>query len=139
MGLMHKNTTAAGLSSPAAAAETAVYVTPVLQTGQGNGLVGVSGTIYVTIGTAGTAVTLRLRQGNGTGGTLVQALPAVTVTAGNLTAISFGFTDTLNTLEAVGGGQYTLTAQVTAATATSTVGGLDIEVIVLWHRQASWE
>jgi len=132
MGIMHKNTTSGtGLTNPPGSGETAVYTTPVLQTGQGDGTVGISGTIYLLVGASGTSVTLKLRQGNNTiSGPLVQALPAVTVVAGNAVAISFGFTDLANWLEQAGGGQYTLTATVAAATGASTVSALDIEVIV---------
>lgn len=130
MGVMHKNTPTTGLTSPAAAAETAVYSTPALQAGQGLNVVGIAGTIYITIGTSGTALTLRLRQGVGVTGAIVQALPAITVVAASTYAISFGFTDSTAWLEQGGGGAYTLTAQVTGGAASSTVGALDIEVIV---------
>lgn len=76
------------------------------------------GNINMTIGTAGTAVTVRVRQGALVTGTLVGVAQAQTVTAGNTVNIPIAELDP--TLVQVGA-QYVVTVQQTAATANGTV------------------
>lgn len=71
------------------------------------------------IGTAGTAVTVRLRRGTTLTGAIINTPTAVTVTAGN-TVVFNGFQG--DVLQPQGITQYSLTAQVTAATANSPLG-----------------
>lgn len=128
MGIMHKNTATAGLSNPAAAAETVVYTTPAILTGQGDGAIGITGTINLTPGTAATQCIVRVRQGS-LAGPLVGASPVHTVAAGAAQSISFGVTDTTPFTEQPGGGVYVVTVQMTSATGSTTVNVLDVEVI----------
>lgn len=134
MGLHLKQTATSGFTNPAAAAETAVYVTPVLPAvgpaeAPGVTPVGISGTINLTPGTAATGATIRVRQGNGLGGAVVSAAaPLHTVAAGAAQSISFGATDATGYLQ--GGGQYTITVQMTAATGATTINLVDAEVLV---------
>lgn len=128
MGIMHKNTPASGLGSPAAAAETVVYTTPAMQVGAGMTPIGISGTLNVTPGTAASQAIVRIRQGSLTG-PVVGPAPVHTVAAGAAQSVSFGGTDTTTYLEQVGGGVYVITLQMTSATGASTVNSLDVEVI----------
>jgi hypothetical protein len=128
MPFMHKNSPSSGLTNPAAAAETAVYTTPFMPVGVGQSPVDISGTINITPGTAATGATVRLRQGSGVGGTQIGSSPLHTVVAGSPQSVSFGFTDASTFLQAAGGGQYTLTLQMTAATGVTTVNSVDIGV-----------
>lgn len=131
---MHfKQTATTGLTNPAAAAETAVFVTPVLApTGPaeapGQNPVSITGTINLTPGTTATGATIRVRQGNGVAGALVGAAPVHTVAAAAPQSISFGATDNSGYLQ--GGGQYTITVTMTAATAATTINMVDAEVLV---------
>ena len=130
MGMMHKNTASgAGVSNPAASAETVVYTTPTLQTGQGTGTVGVTGTVNITPGTSTTALVIRVRQGSLTGPVVGQAATH-TVAAGAAQSISFGSSDTSTFLEQVNGGVYVVTVAQTGGTVAGTTNFVDIEVIV---------
>ena len=134
MGLHLKQTATSGFNNPAAAAETAVYTTPVLPAvgpaeAPGVTPVGISGTVNLTPGTGATGATIRVRQGNGTGGTLVSnASPVHTVAAAAPQSISFGATDATGYLQ--GGGQYTITVQMTGASAPTAINLVDAEVLV---------
>jgi hypothetical protein len=125
---MHKNTATSGLSNPAAAAETVVYTTPNILTGQGDGAIGITGTINLTPGTGATAATVRIRQGSLTG-PIVGGSPAHTVAAAAAQSISFGVTDTTPFTEQAGGAPYVVTVQMTGASAATTINVLDVEVI----------
>lgn len=130
MGIMHKNSTST-LTNPGASAETVVYTTPSMAIGPVGppaNPIDISGTFIVTPGTSTTAVVVRCRQGGLTGPLVGPAL-TVTVTAGNATAISFGFTDTSTYLEEVGGGFYVITAAQTSGTVAGTSNALDIKVM----------
>jgi hypothetical protein len=127
MGIMHKATATSGLTNTANTAETVMYTTPTLTIGQGDGAVGVSGTLNFTGGTSATALTIRIRQGSLTG-TLVGGAPVHTIAAGAPQSISFGGTDSSPYLE--GGGVYVITGQQTAGAAAGVPNLLDIEVIV---------
>lgn len=128
MGVMHKNTVNSG-TAPANAAETVIYTTPAIQTGQGDGLVGITGTVNITPGTSTTAVVLRVRQG-GLTGTLVGFSPSHAVAAGAAQSISFGASDASGWTEQAGGGVYVVTAQQTGGAANGTINLVDVEVIV---------
>jgi hypothetical protein len=130
MGIMHKNTASgAGVVNPAASAETVIYTTPAIQTGQGDGLVGITGTVNLTAGTGTTAVVIRIRQGSLTG-PVVGVSPVHTLAAGASANISFGATDSTPFTEAAGGGVYVVTAQQTGGTGAGTTNMVDVEVIV---------
>jgi hypothetical protein len=108
---------------PGTAAETAIVNTP-LGTfnnpgGQGN-LVG--GTAVVTTGTGATAVVLRVRQGVGTGGTLVGTF-TVPQAASTVASIPYDFLDSsaLALNSGAAGLQYTLTISQTGGTGAGTV------------------
>ncbi|HEV2353199.1 MAG TPA: hypothetical protein VGR89_03065 [Puia sp.] len=129
---MFKTTGTGGMSNPSLAAETIVFTTPQMATGQA-GLanpVSIEGTLYLTAGAGTTAIVLRLRQTGLITGPLVQALPAVTVVAASNYGLSFGFTDTSGFLDQLGGGGYVLTAQQTGGTGNGTSLGLDMAVSI---------
>lgn len=131
MGVMHKNSASgAGVSNPAASAETVIYTTPVLQTGQGDGVVDIAGTVNVTPGTGATAIVIRVRQGTLTGAIISGVSPAHTVAAGAAQSISFGVTDTTGWTQQVNGGAYVITAQQTGGTGAGTTNLVDVAVIV---------
>lgn len=129
MGVMHKNTVTAGLPNTGNTAETVIYTTPALSVGQGDGAVGISGTLNITPGASATGVTIRIRQG-GLTGPLVGGSPLHTVAAGAAQSITFGATDFTGFLEQVNGGSYVVTAQQTAGAAAGVVNLLDVEVLV---------
>jgi len=81
--------------------------------------------ITLTAGT--TAVTYRLRRGTTATGTLVNVAQAITVTASTTIKHSGHYIDTAGI---VAGQQYSLTAQMTAAAANSTVNDGCISVLV---------
>jgi hypothetical protein len=76
------------------------------------------GNINMTVGTGGTAVTVRVRQGTAITGTLVGVAQAQTATAGNTINLPIGELDpTLIQVNA----QYVVTVQQTAASGNGTV------------------
>lgn len=130
MGILHKNTaTGAGVSNPAASAETVIYTTPPILSGtpQQNP-VGIEGTVNITPGTSTTGVVIRVRQG-GLTGPQVGAAPTHTVAAGAPQSISFGATDSTGYIQQAGGGAYVVTAAQTAGTVAGTTNMVDIAVI----------
>lgn len=76
------------------------------------------GNINMTVGTAGTAVTVRVRRGVDTTGTLIGVAQAQTVAAGNTVNIPIAELDTVVVQQNV---TYVVTVQQTAATANGTV------------------
>src|SRR5260370_39032327 len=107
------------IGSPAAAAETIIATSPALTIPLDFAQVLLFWFILLTIGTAGNAVTLRLRRGTGVTGAVVNiGGGATTAVATNVVALSGSYADTPG---AVAAQQYTLTAQIAAATAVSTV------------------
>ncbi len=80
-----------------------------------------------TVGTAGTAVTVRIRRTN-TAGTVVKSSGAMTATAGSLNAKTVVGVDTGPTLP---GQVYVLTLTVSAATAVSTVSAVELVALVI--------
>jgi hypothetical protein len=105
-------------------AETAVQVTGVVPSppsgGQG---VRIRVSIQLTVGTAGTSLTVRVRQGNGLTGTIVGNPQAIVVAAG-IVATSVEYVDYAPPVN----GQYTATVTVGAATGNSTVNQAVAEV-----------
>jgi hypothetical protein len=99
-------------------AETIVATLPFV--GQGTARDGnlISGFINVTQGTAGTAITIRVRAGATVTGTLIGVADVNTLAAAAIANIEFGALD-LATFPA--GNQYVVTAQATAATGNGTV------------------
>lgn len=86
--------------------------------GSGEGLV-ISGEINVTQGTNGTATTVRVRKGEGITGTLVGVAQVTTHAAAASLSIPFSAVDTAPADNA----SYSVTVQLTAATANGTVNG----------------
>jgi len=107
-------------ASPALAAETIIgtlTLTGFSDTAVVSGVI-VSGWAAYTVGTSGTAVTLRIRQTN-VSGTVVVSTGALTRAAASLAA------DDVNGFDSGAGvGVYVLTMQVTAGAAASTVSAL---------------
>jgi hypothetical protein len=120
----HSNTVAA---SPALAAETIIATLTV------SGNVAVQKAVYLeswaayTVGTSGTAVTLRLRQTDAAG-TVIATTGALTKTAASLYADDVNGVDTGATLP---GQVYVLTMQVTAGGAASTVSAVFLQAFVV--------
>jgi hypothetical protein len=124
-------------TAPATSVETAILTTAALAEGIPTGLGGpgnitgpvpvrISGVINLLAGTATTAVVIRIRQGSGTGGTVVGAAQTITLAAAASASIPFSVEDTTGYLEA--GGQYTLTAQQTSGTGNGTTNTVEMEV-----------
>lgn len=116
------------IGSPALAAETIIATTGPLGLAVDNAQVVLLAFIDLTIGTSGTALTLRLRRGTTLTGTQVNVGQAMTVTAGNLVHWSTIDTDQPGI---AAGLQYTLTAQVTGGAAASTVSDVSLVAMVL--------
>lgn len=105
--------------------ETAAVVTPALPVsppGAATGIV-IRGNINFTAGTGATFVTIRVRQGSGTGGTAVYTGTPVTVVAAAVYDLAFEAIDT----SLVPASQYTVTVTQTAASGNGTVNQAEIE------------
>lgn len=120
--------TATVAASPAAAAETTIATITLPDVGgititQG---VWVFGWAAYTVGTSGTAVTLRMRQ-TGLAGTLVQSTGAMTKTAAQL------YADDVNDVDTAPSGKqvYVLTMQVTGGAAASTVSAVFLGAVII--------
>jgi hypothetical protein len=122
MGVRLATATAAVINNAAATStETILFTTNPLITAQDGALIIVLWFFTLTIGTGGTGVTIRCRRGTVISGVVINpGANAVTVTAGNTVVLSGMAGDTGGF--AFGGAQYSLTAQVTGATANSTFG-----------------
>lgn len=124
-GRVYHSTTV--VASPAAATETIVASLTV------SGDVAIQKAIYVqgwaayTVGTSGTAVTLRIRQTD-TGGTAVASTGALTKTAASLYADDVNGADTAGVLP---GQVYVLTMTVTGGAASSAVSGVFLQAFVV--------
>lgn len=121
-------TTTTVIGSPAAAAETIVATLPNVSTDGPNQQVSLFGWVAFTVGTSGTAATLRLRE-TGVAGTLVANSGALTggIAAANLVALPIIGVDRPGD---VAGMVYELTLQVTGGAATSTVSAVALIAIV---------
>lgn len=117
------------LASPQNAVETVVITTPALNPSLDNANVLVYGGMIINaIGTAGTQLTCRIRQGTTVTGTVVSPNVAFTVIAGNQYTASQMVIDSPG---AVAGIQYSMTGTVANASANSTVGGAFILALAL--------
>lgn len=112
--------------SPAAAAETIVATLPAFGDIAASLGVWISGTIAFTVGTNGTAITLRVRRTN-VAGTVVLTTGALTATAATLIAPGFNAFDPITVAGLTLPGQvYVVTLQVTAGSAASTVSAASV-------------
>ena len=100
------------------AVETVILTLGPFSVTQDGDPINITGSIAVTAGTAATAVTVRVRRGTTTAGTLVGGAEPATVVAGNQYPLGF---DALDFPGPVAGQQYVVTAQQTAATANGAV------------------
>lgn len=107
-------------------AETAIATVTAFNVNQGTTGEGVyvSGDLYFTAPTGATAATVRVRQGSGTGGAVVNnpTPVAVPVTAGTPAVIGYSALDSATVL--ANGQQYTVTVQFTGASANASVSGV---------------
>lgn len=110
-------TTATGVTVTTTAETVAVISSPV-NTDQNESVVVLDGLVDITVGTGGATVTLKLERGNVAGGTLVQAVGPLTVTAANRYQASILGIDRPGV---VTGQLYVLTVTVASATGNSTV------------------
>jgi hypothetical protein len=83
----------------------------------------VRGSVNITPGTGTTAVVVRVRQGNGTGGALVGNALTITAIAASPLVLPFSVLDP----SATPASQYTVTVAQTAATANGTINQAEIE------------
>lgn len=101
-------------ASTAFTAETAMVTTPIVAAtpvgGQGNVITGV---LTFTGNASASTVTIKVRQGSGTGGTTVYTSPAITVAAAAVMDIAYIALDTA--AASVGVSQYTVTATASLA------------------------
>lgn len=117
----------------ATTAETAVAVTPAIQTQQGDPIgVLIEATLIVSPGTGATGVTVFCRYGNGITGAQVEGSWAFSgMTAGNRYAVSAVFLDASNASAQALGQQYTISVQQTGApTAAGTAPNVKVLVEV---------
>lgn len=114
------------VASPAAAAETAICTIGNMAIPASN-VVDLEGSVDITIGTAGTSVTLKLERGSVAGGTVVATFGPFTVTAGNRYNFSINTSD--SQANELAGAAYVLTATVANATAASTVNAVNVNAI----------
>lgn len=98
--------------------ETVAATLSGVSTARGGEKVTVTGVLVVTVGTAGTVVTVKVRRGTSTSGTQIGEDAAVSVTAANTVAIPFGAEDTPGDVD---NASYVATVTVTSATGNSTV------------------
>jgi hypothetical protein len=119
--------TQAVVASPALAAETIIATLALTGSGDTALVSGIQfdGWAAFTVGTSGTAATMRIRQTNAAGA-IVATSGALSVTAANLVQESVqGFDAT------PGVGVYVLTLQITAGAAVSTVSALSLQAILV--------
>jgi len=116
------------IGSPALAAETIIATTGPLGLAIDNAAVFLHGFIELTIGTSGTGLTLRLRRGPLVTSPLINVGQASTVVAANLVRATIAYVDSPGVQAGL---QYTLTAQVTAGAAASTVSDCALLAFVL--------
>lgn len=123
------------VGSPATNAETVVCSITGLdgQLSASNGVF-LSGVASLTVGTSGTAVTVRIRTGTTAGaGTVVATTGALTggISAGNLISQDLqGFDTAASGGTAIASTSYCLTVQVTGGAATSTVSQTNLTAII---------
>lgn len=118
-------------NTPASAAETAIFTTPVLPpVGQASvqNPVTIQAVVNALAGTGTTALVMRCRQGSGVAGTQVGPAVTQTVAAGATANVPFQWPDTSGYLE--GGGQYTITLSATGASGAGTSNAVSVEVSI---------
>lgn len=106
------------VASPAAAAETIVATTGAINPPNDAAVFLLFWFCELTIGTSGTALNAKIRRGAALTSTLINVGQARTVAAGNLVSFSGYYFDTPGAVAEV---QYSLTLQVTAGAAASTL------------------
>jgi hypothetical protein len=107
--------------------ETAAVTSPPVTPSTDGGEITITGVVNITTGTGTTAVTVRVRRGNGVSGALVGETMPHTLAAAASADIAFQVTDTPG---AVAGQQYTATVVQTAASGNGTVNNASISVTV---------
>lgn len=107
--------------------ETVVATVAGLSTRDGEEVVSLTGTVQVTIGTTGSAVTPRLRRGTTAAGTLVGEGNPVSGTAADTVTLTIQADDVPGE---VAGQSYVLTVQQTAATADGTALFAAVEALI---------
>ena len=114
-------------ASPATNAETVVATLTLADFGNLSVVSGIMlrGWLAFTVGTSGTAATLKLHQTNAAG-TLIKSSGATTVTAANLLEMSIQGFDA-----APGIGAYALTLQITGGAAASTVSAVELTAFII--------
>jgi len=113
-------------TSPATNEEEAVCIAPPLNPPSDSPFIALFGMYRLTIGTSGTQLTTRFRQGSGIAGTIVGGNWLDTVVAANiLSKMAMAF----DTPQLAAGIQYSLTAQILAGAAASTV--LNVALLAL--------
>lgn len=117
------------IASPALAAETIIATIQPISLTVDSAIVTLFWMCNITIGTTGTAMIFRIRRGTALAATLISAVNwSTTVVAGNSYNPSGHYFEAPGALANV---QYSLTAQITAATAPSTVGDVCLSAMVL--------
>lgn len=124
MGYRISSSTAVLVNAAASlAVETIIATTnAVIQPADGS-VIAVWWYMAVTIGTAGTGLIMRMRRGTTLTGVLLNGAPSLTVVAGNTVLLS-GMLPDIGA--ALGPTQYSITLQVTAATANSPVADVTL-------------
>lgn len=107
--------------------ETVVATVPGLSTRDGGETVSLVGTVQVTIGTTGSALTPRLRRGTTATDTLVGEGNPVSATAGDTVTVTIQADDVPGE---VAGQSYVLTVQQTAATGNGSALFAAVEALV---------
>lgn len=107
--------------------ELAVVTSPPVSTRDSGEAIVIEGYVTVTAGTGATAITPTIRRGSGITGAIVGEQHAVTVTAGNVVALSVNVEDVPGE---VAGQVYTLTVAQTGASANGTATEGIIEIVV---------
>lgn len=108
-------------------AETAAITSPGVSTQFDGDVINIEGDVSVTTGASTTAVTVRVRRGNGVAGAIVGEAQPETLGAAVSATIPFQFPDQPG---AVSGQQYTVTVAQTAASGNGTINSSSITITV---------
>lgn len=106
------------VASPTTNAETVVLVSNAVQTDGPGRTIALSGIVNVTAGTSGVAAVLKVRRGNGTGGTEVGTVTTDTIVATDKYTIPFNIIDAPGDVDSM---VYSVTLTITSGAATTTV------------------
>lgn len=115
-------------ASPATNAETTVATLTVTANAAVINGIQLFGWVAFTVGTSGTAATLKIRQTSTSGSTINVGTGATTVVAANLIETGCQGLDTASTLP---GQVYVLTLTITGGAATSTVSAVQLYALVV--------